>query len=144
VYNAGHEIGLHTWSHQHSTSLTNDQIIAELVWCAKAIYSAIGVVPRFFRLPYGDIDDRVRAVVKALDLIPVMWNYDTADAGLAQANIPTVVSKAKQWLTQPTPNGIMSLEHDLFQYSSLAAQSVVDVAKASKYTLVKMRYLATF
>lgn len=41
------------------------------------IYEATGVVPRYIRPPFGDIDDRVRGVLKAMDLVPIMWNFDT-------------------------------------------------------------------
>ena len=51
AYNEGHEIGIHTWSHPAGTMLTNDQIVAEIVWTAKAIKEVIGVTPRIFRPP---------------------------------------------------------------------------------------------
>ena len=32
-----------------------------------------GVTPNTFRPPYGDIDDRVRAIALAMGLQPVIW-----------------------------------------------------------------------
>ena len=32
AFTAGHSIGIHTWSHKYLTTLTNDQIVAEVVW----------------------------------------------------------------------------------------------------------------
>jgi peptidoglycan/xylan/chitin deacetylase (PgdA/CDA1 family) len=37
AYQEGHEIALHTWSHTNLPSLTDDQIVAELVWNMKII-----------------------------------------------------------------------------------------------------------
>jgi peptidoglycan/xylan/chitin deacetylase (PgdA/CDA1 family) len=41
IYNAGHTIGIHTWSHPFLTSLTNDEIVAEIFWTAKLIHDIL-------------------------------------------------------------------------------------------------------
>ncbi|KAI9332606.1 hypothetical protein DFJ73DRAFT_963410 [Zopfochytrium polystomum] len=51
TYNAGHQIGLHTWTHRRLTNETTEQIIAEFVWNALAVYQVIGKVPRYMRPP---------------------------------------------------------------------------------------------
>ncbi|KAF7320898.1 NodB-like proteiny domain-containing protein [Mycena chlorophos] len=53
-YMAGHEIAVHTWSHPHLTTLSNEQIVAELGWTRLAIQSVLGVTPTTMRPPYGD------------------------------------------------------------------------------------------
>lgn len=53
VYAAGHQIGLHTWSHRHLSTCTNEQIVAEVMWGARAVMDVIGVMPTYFRPPYG-------------------------------------------------------------------------------------------
>jgi peptidoglycan/xylan/chitin deacetylase (PgdA/CDA1 family) len=55
-YMAGHQIAVHTWSHPYLTTLTNDQIIAELGWTKKVIKDILGVTPNYMRPPYGDIE----------------------------------------------------------------------------------------
>ena len=55
-YMGGHQIGVHTWSHPYLTTLTNEQIIAELGWTKKVIKDVLGVTPNFMRPPYGDIE----------------------------------------------------------------------------------------
>ena len=52
VYDEGHVIGLHTWSHPYLTTLSTDQIVSEIVYSAQAIKNVIGTVPRFMRPPY--------------------------------------------------------------------------------------------
>jgi len=64
---------VHTWSHPALTTLSNEQIIAELGWTKKIIKDVLGVTPNMMRPPYGDIDDRVRAISLAMGLTPVMW-----------------------------------------------------------------------
>lgn len=55
-YMTGHQIGVHTWSHPPLTTLTNEEIIAELGWTKQIIKDITGVTPNTFRPPYGDIE----------------------------------------------------------------------------------------
>ncbi|ORY46585.1 glycoside hydrolase/deacetylase, partial [Rhizoclosmatium globosum] len=63
VYDAGHQIGIHTWSHPAMSSLTLDQQIAEIVNTAKIIKQIIGVVPTVWRPPYYAVNDDVLKVL---------------------------------------------------------------------------------
>lgn len=47
--------------------------MAELGWARKAIKDVLGVTPTLMRPPYGDIDDRVRAISLAMGMVPVIW-----------------------------------------------------------------------
>jgi len=78
-FDEGHQIVIHTWSHRALSSLSNEVIVSELEWCSLAISEVIGVRPKYFRPPFGDLDDRVRAVAAAMGLRAIMWNYDTSD-----------------------------------------------------------------
>src|SRR5690554_4112907 len=62
AYNEGHQIAIHTWSHPAMTSMSNEQIVAELKWTEKAIFDVIGVTPLYWRPPFGDVDNRVRDI----------------------------------------------------------------------------------
>lgn len=59
-----HSVGL--------TGLTNEQIVAELRWSQQIIKDQTGVTPLYTRAPWGDVDDRVRAVMKACGLTPIV------------------------------------------------------------------------
>ncbi|EGF99006.1 family 4 carbohydrate esterase [Melampsora larici-populina 98AG31] len=72
-YMSSHQICLHTWSHTSLTTLTNEQIIAEFAWSMKAIKDVIGVTPNCARPPYGDVDDRVRYIMKSMGLSVILW-----------------------------------------------------------------------
>ena len=54
-YMSGHEISVHTWSHRLLTTLTNQQIVAELGFTREAIKQVLGVTPTTMRPPQGDI-----------------------------------------------------------------------------------------
>ncbi|KAH9461578.1 hypothetical protein Pst134EA_017878 [Puccinia striiformis f. sp. tritici] len=81
----GDHLAVHTWSHSHLTSLTNHQILGELGWTIQIIFDLTGKVPRFFRPPYGNVDNRVRSIAKHIfGLETVIWNFDSMDWGLNQ------------------------------------------------------------
>ena len=75
----GHHICVHTWSHQYMTAFPDEQVFAELYYTAKAIKDIVGVTPTCWRPPFGDIDDRVRAIATGLGLESVLWTDDTDD-----------------------------------------------------------------
>jgi len=125
-YMTGNQIAVHTWSHPSLTTLTNAQIIAELGWSKKVIKDAIGVTPNMMRPPYGDIDDRVRAISVAMGLKPVIWTrvsptvtFDTGDWNIA-GNITTSFQVIQNWENilgnlSLIKNGFIVLEHDLWE-----------------------------
>lgn len=52
AFNEGHELAIHTWTHSYLTTLSTEQIVAELMWTASAIQEVTKKTPRFFR-PVG-------------------------------------------------------------------------------------------
>ncbi|KAI7883422.1 chitin deacetylase [Lichtheimia hyalospora FSU 10163] len=75
----GHHIADHTWSHQLMTTLTNQEVLAELYYTQKAIKLVTGVTPKYWRPAFGDVDDRVRWIATQLNLTTILWNLDTDD-----------------------------------------------------------------
>ncbi|KAI9636971.1 uncharacterized protein MKK02DRAFT_37340 [Dioszegia hungarica] len=151
-YMAGHQLSVHTWSHPYLTKLTNEQIVAELGWTKKVIKDVTGVTPNTFRPPYGDIDDRVRAIAAQMGLTPIIWtsivangtrtNFDTTDWNIpgGTANGQSSLSRFNQILNTYVPqldSGFIVLEHDLYQQSvDLAVGYILPQAlKDAKYKL---------
>ncbi|GFZ47108.1 Chitin deacetylase [Saitozyma sp. JCM 24511] len=146
-YMAGHQLSVHTWSHPYLTKLTNEQIVAELGWTKKVIYDVTGVTPNTFRPPYGDIDDRVRAIAAQMGLTPIIWssikangtttNFDTTDWNIpgGQATGESSLTKFETILDTYAPQldtGFIVLEHDLYQQTvDLAVGYVLPMALAS-------------
>ena len=48
--------------------MTNEEIISDTYWTAKAVYQVLGQIPTCVRAPYGDCDDRTRWVYKSMGL----------------------------------------------------------------------------
>jgi len=51
-----HQLAVHTWSHPPLTTLSNEQIVAELAWSKYIIKTVLGVTPNIMRPPFGDIE----------------------------------------------------------------------------------------
>ncbi|KAL2918360.1 chitin deacetylase [Polyrhizophydium stewartii] len=134
VYAAGHQIGIHTWSHPALTTISNDQVVAEIVYTARIIKETIGVTPKYMRPPYGDIDNRVRAILKNMGLIVVDWNVDSGDAEGA-------TNVASQFTSYAASNSgpVISLEHDLFPKTEPQAAPALDGILAGGYKVVPVK-----
>ena len=48
---AGHTLAIHTWSHPFLTTLSTDEIVAEIIWTARIIREVAGVTPTIIRPP---------------------------------------------------------------------------------------------
>ena len=114
--------------------MTNEQIVAELGWTRKAIKDVTGVTPLLFRPPYGDIDDRVRAIAKAMNLVPALWTsipdengdgvveqWDSNDWRVHGGQVPAVANQQAFYTTlnrsQNLNSGFVVLQHDIYAES---------------------------
>ncbi|CAE6337422.1 unnamed protein product [Rhizoctonia solani] len=110
------DIAVHTWSHQQTTTLSDDMVLAELGWCCQIIHDSTGGrLPRYWRPPYGDSDMRVRAIAKEVfGMETVIWNDDTDDWKIAEGT--QTLNGAKKVLSDayagPKSPGLNILEHE--------------------------------
>jgi len=137
-FQAGHQIGVHTWSHTALTTQTNEEIIAEIKWTELAIQTAIGVTPKYMRPPYGDVDDRVRAILSQLGYKIVIWDKDTNDWRSGEEKtfqISWVEGNFTEWVKENDPTGHISLEHDLYKQTAAQGPLVVPIVQGAGFTI---------
>ncbi|KAJ3255732.1 chitin deacetylase [Boothiomyces macroporosus] len=130
AYQAGMEIGIHTWTHPVMTTLSNEQIVAELMYTYHIIKDIIGVECRYFRAPYGTTDGRLRGVAQALGFVMIRWNRDTGDA---TTNGRSLKPQFDAFMKQPIV-GTISLEHDLHLETAQLASYGMDKLSKSPYS----------
>ncbi|KAL1412790.1 hypothetical protein Q8F55_000538 [Vanrija albida] len=149
AFNGGGHIAVHTWSHHYTTSLSNEQVLGELGWTMQAIADLTGGrIPAYWRPPYGDVDNRVRTIAKAVfGLETVLWNRDTNDWKIGSDpayTIESVKGILDGWLNGPRSPGILALEHEITsatveafmaEYPKFAAQNWQVSAVADAYGL---------
>ncbi|TFK28125.1 glycoside hydrolase/deacetylase [Coprinopsis marcescibilis] len=143
----GHQIAIHSWSHRPLTTLTTEQVIAELGWSKKIIKDTLGITPNQMRPPFGDMDERVRKISLAMGLTPIMWTrsdglvFNTEDFDVA-GGTRTVQQVLTNWQNiiqaagRLTDNGFLTLQHDLNQQSiDIAAGYIIPDGLARQLTI---------
>ena len=72
----GHEIGNHTFSHQHAMDATDDELAHDIARCQRLL----GHLPVLFRPPYGEDALRCSRIAEARMLpTTVLWSVDPSD-----------------------------------------------------------------
>ncbi|KAE8215750.1 hypothetical protein CF327_g993 [Tilletia walkeri] len=127
VNTPGQQLAVHTYTHHQMTTLTNEQVVAELAWTMQIIYDLSGFLPNMWRGPLGDVDNRVRAIAETLfDIRHVSWNFDTDDWCFGHSPTETacpgealggttesITSYIDKTLAGPKSPGVLMLEHEL-------------------------------
>ncbi|WVF68953.1 hypothetical protein IAT40_003727 [Kwoniella sp. CBS 6097] len=116
--NGGGHIAVHTWSHPYMTTLSNEDVLSELGWTMQIISDLNGGrIPKYWRPPFGDVDNRVRAIAKGVfGLETVPWNTDSADWAIGsnpQYTRESVEAQLTTWLQGDKKNGLLLLEHEI-------------------------------
>ncbi|KAG0289471.1 chitin deacetylase [Linnemannia gamsii] len=138
----GHHIAMHTWSHSGLTTLSNHQIVAEIRWTEKVIRDVTGLTMKYVRPPFGDIDNRVREILKQMGYTVVIWTkgWDTNDWKMLMHEIPQreIVQNFKTALdnradirsSDDNPAGPITLEHDLTIDTIHISKTLIEMAEA--------------
>ncbi|KAF7982983.1 hypothetical protein HWV62_24584 [Athelia sp. TMB] len=141
----GHEICVHTWSHNHMTAFPSANAFAELWYTMQAIKLVIGVTPTCWRPPYGDVDDRIRAIAAGLNLTTIVWQYDSNDweVGAVGSNVTSAQVDANyQDLVTSAGNGTFNtagaimLMHEVNNYTMQEAINWYPRLKAAFKSIV--------
>lgn len=79
IYEAGHEVGNHTFLHDNGRDLNSENARLEMEKCDNLIYESIGIRPKLFRPPRGACNDDVVDAAQSLGYSIVLWSVDTLD-----------------------------------------------------------------
>ncbi|MDO4783668.1 MAG: polysaccharide deacetylase family protein [Propionibacteriaceae bacterium] len=137
----GHQVGWHTVTHGELPRLSADRVRREVGEGPTSLLQLVGWAPTVFRPPYGAHNAKVDEVIKANNMVNVMWSVDTKDwdktrvqgEALTQAVISSAVRDSK-------PGGII-LVHDIHATSRAAAGPIVDQLTKQGFTFVTVTEL---
>ena len=127
IYDEGHLIGNHTYSHIQLTGYNFDEFAKELTQTSQIIADITGAETIFVRPPYGLWDKRLET---ELNMFPVLWTVDPRD--WARSNVSGIV---KDVLNKIKPNDIILL-HDEYESSKKAALIIIDKLLEDGYEFV--------
>ncbi|KAL8279931.1 hypothetical protein RQP46_007781 [Phenoliferia psychrophenolica] len=105
IQTGGH-IAIHTWSHPYMTTMTDMQVLGEIGWTAQIIFDNSGLVPAFWRPPYGDIDNRT------FDWC-LTEGGGTSCVGAGPGNDAGLDKELQAFYHGPKSPGLIILEHEL-------------------------------
>ncbi|RMZ69097.1 polysaccharide deacetylase [Pyrenophora seminiperda CCB06] len=79
MYDGGHQVASHTWSHQDLSKITKDQAYDQMVHNEMALRNIIGKYPTYMRPPYSSCNDQCQSVVSDLGYVVTYFDLDTDD-----------------------------------------------------------------
>ena len=127
VFNAGHEIGNHTYNHPKLTTLTDKEIQTQIQSTNTLVKSVTGNNTTVFRPPYGSYN---KTVINQLNVPNVLWTIDTLDW---KHHDP---KKTVQIINTNVKNGSIILMHDIHQTTADALDSVISTLQKQGYEFV--------
>lgn len=134
IFDEGHEIGYHGFSHKTMEGMSRKTIGQELIDSKKLLPE--GCNPVFFRPPGGIVTDGVRQVAEVRQLAILSWSVDPKDwATTSVGSVETAVLKTIQ-------DGDIILLHDMTASSVQAALDIVDTLQEQGYRFVTVSELA--
>lgn len=134
IFNEGHEIGIHGYSHRNMRNMSRREIAQEIV-DTRALLPE-GCKPVWLRAPGGNNSDALRQVTECKNLAILNWSVDPRDWSTSGSEVVcrTVVSAAK--------DGDVVLMHDMSNSSVDAALAIIDILQARGFEFVTVSELA--
>lgn len=127
IYEDGHLIGNHTYSHLQFSSNNAENFKQEIIKTNEVIKEVTGEDTIYIRPPYGSWNKEFE---KELNMFPVLWTIDPLDwcSSNVSCIVSTVCAKARE-------NDII-LMHDQYKTTVTAALKIVDELMEEGYEFV--------
>ena len=133
AYDAGHEIGNHSYSHPNLNTLGYSGVRSELSRTATILDKACGAGTDYLvRPPYGNAN---ATVLSALGSPAIIWSVDTNDWKYRDAN------HVYNHIVNNASDGAIILCHDIYASTVTGALRAVDTLKARGYEFVTVSEL---
>ncbi len=132
LHSAGHEIGSHSYNHTLYSTLSKDEIIADMDKCDTIIEKTIGIRPNLCRAPSGDYTNNSILACKETNRYCIQWDVDSLDwKELSEEEMKKrIFSKVK--------NGSILLFHNGTKQTADALPGILTALKNDGYTFVKV------
>ena len=132
LYNAGHEIASHSYNHTLYSTLTKDEIIADMDKCDKIIESTIGFRPILCRAPSGDYTNNSILAAKETGRFCIQWDVDSLD----WKDLTEEEMKAR--IFEKVQPGSILLFHNGTKQTASALPGILQALKDDGYSFVKV------
>ena len=133
IFDEGHEIGYHGYTHKNMKEMSRRTVASEIMDTQALLPE--GCEPVFLRPPGGCCSDAVRQVAEARQLAILSWSVDPRDWATSDT---AAVERA---VLKNVKDGDIVLLHDMTASSVQAALDIVDVLKDQGYEIVTVSEL---
>ena len=134
ICDAGHEIGLHGYSHDDMGKMTYAQAVEEIKKTAALLPE--GCEPVFLRPPGGSRGEALEKATKDAGLAILTWSVDPRDWANHDAQA------VETFVTETVKDGDVILLHDMCDCSVDAALAIIDKLQAQGFCFVTASALA--
>lgn len=134
IFDEGHEIGYHGFTHDSMKEMSRRRIGQELIDSQNLLPEDCD--PVFFRPPGGFVTDGIRQVAEVRNLAILSWSVDPRDWATGSA------AQIEQAVVKNVKDGDIILLHDMSISSVQAALDIVDALQARGFRFVTASELA--
>ena len=138
VYEHGFEIGSLSWDHPDLKKLDIDGVNKQIVDTQDAIFKITGYEPKFIRPPFGSINDTVKEAISKNGMKIALWNLDTEDWKLKDAN------KIKDVIVNKAFDGAVILIHDIHSFTINGLELALEELNNKGYQFVTLDTLQQY
>lgn len=131
----GHEIGQHSYSHNHLVELSDEKLAQEFDLMEEALQEELNQLTFLFRPPYGEIDQRVFDTATQRGYVSILWSIDPHD--WLNPGVDKIVSR----VVQKIHNGAIILFHTSSSQSADALPLVIQCLRMKEYELLTVTEL---
>lgn len=134
IYDEGHEIGIHGYSHKNMKNMSRLDIAQEIVDTRDLMPE--GCQPVWLRPPGGCCSDAVRQVAACKNLAILNWSVDPKDWDISSSD------RICREVVNTAEDGDVVLLHDMSDSSVDAALEIIDILQARGFEFVTVSELA--
>lgn len=132
IFQAGHEIANHSYSHPHVNNLSYEANKDEIERCSSLIKKITGVEPTLYRGPYGEYNNTVINAAEDCGLKTIQWSIDSLDwQGLTTDQMWERINKNLL-------NGSIILMHNGTENTALALDQILTNIEQKGFEIVKV------
>ncbi len=138
IHREGHVLAPHSMSHPNMTTLTEQQMRAEIDPLVDLITDVTGQPPKYFRPPYGAYNDTLLALLDVYGMQLINWTNGSLDWEGEHNGYKDPQRVVDDVMRQLHPGAVV-LFHDTKRHTAEALSEVIRRIKAEGYQFVVLR-----
>ena len=132
IFEEGHLIGNHTWSHPQLTRLGTDDLLKQIEMTNTTVFNITGFTPTLYRPPYGIYNE---SVITITNRPAILWSIDPLDLKYKDSDYIT------NYVLDHAFDGAIVLLRDTNPYTTQALSAIIDGLVRDGFEIVTVEEL---